>query len=213
MFLLYGLTSPDGHKSRTYKKLPRPSHPGVTLLLFAYHCYLAVTEAVYWLLSIHSAAKPCSCSLSSTRCFSLASASSIPLNFTTQPSIRSIIPREMATPSSAGLPESRVLIIGTGGTICMQQGPDGLQPSGDFLESAMAPRPTFNDMSTPRGKLLSHIHNMTYMYIYLLIYTLYSFAYIPIVSAPLMTDHSSHLKTPSHLISSLTSHHSTLQLT
>uniref|UniRef100_A0A8H7TSZ6 asparaginase n=1 Tax=Bionectria ochroleuca TaxID=29856 RepID=A0A8H7TSZ6_BIOOC len=59
----------------------------------------------------------------------------------------------MATPSSAGLPESRVLIIGTGGTICMQEGPDGLQPSGDFLESAMAPRPTFNDMSTPRVTL------------------------------------------------------------
>ncbi|KAJ6438641.1 lysophospholipase [Purpureocillium lavendulum] len=47
----------------------------------------------------------------------------------------------------AGLPESRVLIIGTGGTICMQDGPDGLAPSGGFLESAMAPRPTFNDMS------------------------------------------------------------------
>lgn len=47
----------------------------------------------------------------------------------------------------AGLPESRVLIIGTGGTICMQEGPDGLTPSEGFLESAMAPRPTFNDMS------------------------------------------------------------------
>lgn len=47
----------------------------------------------------------------------------------------------------AGLPESRVLIIGTGGTICMQEGPDGLAPSKGFLESAMAPRPTFNDMS------------------------------------------------------------------
>ncbi|KAG6036059.1 hypothetical protein E4U41_005792 [Claviceps citrina] len=46
-----------------------------------------------------------------------------------------------------GLPESRVLIIGTGGTICMQEGPDGLAPSAGFLESAMAPRPTFNDMS------------------------------------------------------------------
>ncbi|KAG5977664.1 hypothetical protein E4U55_006629 [Claviceps digitariae] len=46
-----------------------------------------------------------------------------------------------------GLPESRVLIIGTGGTICMQEGPDGLVPSANFLESAMAPRPTFNDMS------------------------------------------------------------------
>jgi L-asparaginase/Glu-tRNA(Gln) amidotransferase subunit D len=48
-------------------------------------------------------------------------------------------------------PESRVLIIGTGGTICMQPTPDGLQPIGGFLESAMAPRPSFNDMSPTRG--------------------------------------------------------------
>jgi lysophospholipase len=46
-------------------------------------------------------------------------------------------------------PESRVLIIGTGGTICMQQGPDGLQPTDNFLENAMAPRPSFNDFSSP----------------------------------------------------------------
>lgn len=51
----------------------------------------------------------------------------------------------------AGLPESRVLIIGTGGTICMQEGPDGLQPSNGFLESAMAPRPSFNDQTSPSG--------------------------------------------------------------
>ncbi|KAF7543747.1 hypothetical protein G7046_g9936 [Stylonectria norvegica] len=50
-------------------------------------------------------------------------------------------------------PESRVLIIGTGGTICMQQGPDGLQPSDGFLESAMAPRPSFNDTSAPKVTL------------------------------------------------------------
>ncbi|KAL3957828.1 hypothetical protein ACCO45_008406 [Purpureocillium lilacinum] len=56
----------------------------------------------------------------------------------------------------AGLPESRVLIIGTGGTICMQDGPDGLAPSGGFLESAMAPRPTFNDMSAPQIKLQAY---------------------------------------------------------
>lgn len=48
----------------------------------------------------------------------------------------------------AGFPESRVLIIGTGGTICMQHGPDGLQPSQGFMDSAMAPRPSFNDMSS-----------------------------------------------------------------
>lgn len=51
----------------------------------------------------------------------------------------------------AGLPESRVLIIGTGGTICMQEGPDGLAPSDGFLDSAMAPRPTFNDFSGGDG--------------------------------------------------------------
>lgn len=58
----------------------------------------------------------------------------------------------------AGLPESRVLIIGTGGTICMQEGPDGLQPSGGFLEAAMAPRPSFNDPSGPSSKSLSLTH-------------------------------------------------------
>lgn len=46
-------------------------------------------------------------------------------------------------------PESRVLIIMTGGTICMQPTPDGLQPIGGFLKAAMAPRPSFNDLSSP----------------------------------------------------------------
>ncbi|KAL7797499.1 asparaginase domain-containing protein [Trichoderma ceciliae] len=59
-------------------------------------------------------------------------------------------------PVNAGLPESRVLIIGTGGTICMQEGPDGLAPSDGFLESAMAPRPTFNDNSEPSVKLQTY---------------------------------------------------------
>ncbi|ROT40837.1 lysophospholipase [Sodiomyces alkalinus F11] len=44
-------------------------------------------------------------------------------------------------------PESRVLIIMTGGTICMQPTPDGLQPIGGFIANAMAPRPSFNDKS------------------------------------------------------------------
>ncbi|KAL7903625.1 asparaginase domain-containing protein [Trichoderma sp. SZMC 28014] len=56
-------------------------------------------------------------------------------------------------PVNAGLPESRVLIIGTGGTICMQEGPDGLAPSDGFLESAMAPRTVFNDNSGTSVKL------------------------------------------------------------
>lgn len=46
-------------------------------------------------------------------------------------------------------PESRVLIIMTGGTICMQPSSDGLVPMAGFLENAMAPRPSFNDASDP----------------------------------------------------------------
>ncbi|PHH62172.1 hypothetical protein CDD81_7366 [Ophiocordyceps australis] len=62
-------------------------------------------------------------------------------------------PAQVAEVPSAALPESRVLIISTGGTICMQEGPDGLTPSEGFLESAMAPRSTFNDRSSPDVKL------------------------------------------------------------
>lgn len=50
-------------------------------------------------------------------------------------------------------PESRVLIIMTGGTICMQPSADGLVPMTGFLENAMAPRPSFNDSSTPTVKI------------------------------------------------------------
>jgi lysophospholipase len=48
-------------------------------------------------------------------------------------------------------PESRVLIIMTGGTICMQPSADGLVPMTGFLENAMAPRPSFNDHASPSG--------------------------------------------------------------
>lgn len=74
-------------------------------------------------------------------------------------------PANGAAGLDASLPESRVLIIGTGGTICMQNGPDGLQPSKDFMASAMAPRPSFNDMSSPKGMydLLIHFHQREYM--------------------------------------------------
>ncbi|KAI0021878.1 asparaginase [Xylariomycetidae sp. FL0641] len=46
-----------------------------------------------------------------------------------------------------GYPESRVLIIITGGTICMQPSEAGLVPVEGFLQGAMAPRPSFNDAS------------------------------------------------------------------
>ncbi|GKT85091.1 lysophospholipase [Colletotrichum tofieldiae] len=54
---------------------------------------------------------------------------------------------------ASNYPESRVLIIMTGGTICMQPTADGLQPIGGFLKNAMAPRPSFNDKSSPPVQL------------------------------------------------------------
>lgn len=45
--------------------------------------------------------------------------------------------------------ESRVLVIMTGGTICMQPSPSGFIPARGFQEQCMARLPTFNDASTP----------------------------------------------------------------
>ena len=42
-------------------------------------------------------------------------------------------------------PDAKVLIIMTGGTICMQKSPNGLVPARGFLETCMSPRPEFND--------------------------------------------------------------------
>ncbi|EDU42605.1 L-asparaginase 1 [Pyrenophora tritici-repentis Pt-1C-BFP] len=47
------------------------------------------------------------------------------------------------------LPESRVLIVITGGTICMRKSVDGLVPARGFLKAGLAPRPVFNDGSYP----------------------------------------------------------------
>ncbi|KAM7208746.1 asparaginase domain containing protein [Naviculisporaceae sp. PSN 640] len=58
--------------------------------------------------------------------------------------------------AEAHYPESRVLIIMTGGTICMQPSADGLIPMTGFLQNAMAPRPSFNDYSTPSVKLQAY---------------------------------------------------------
>jgi len=52
----------------------------------------------------------------------------------------------VATNMSQGhVPEARVLVIMTGGTICMQKSQNGLVPARKFLERCMAPRPEFND--------------------------------------------------------------------
>ncbi|KAH8909017.1 asparaginase-domain-containing protein [Coniochaeta sp. PMI_546] len=62
---------------------------------------------------------------------------------------------ERANPQAI-YPESRVLIIMTGGTICMQPSADGLVPMTGFLENAMAPRPSFNDHASPAVKLRAY---------------------------------------------------------
>lgn len=46
-------------------------------------------------------------------------------------------------------PESRILIIITGGTICMRKSENGLIPARGFLKAGLAPRPCFNDGSYP----------------------------------------------------------------
>lgn len=47
------------------------------------------------------------------------------------------------------VPESRVLIVMTGGTICMKPTANGLAPSKSFLENGMSLWPIFNDGSNP----------------------------------------------------------------
>lgn len=49
----------------------------------------------------------------------------------------------------AELPDSRVLIVGTGGTISMVKSDKGLVPSSGLFQSALKPRPSFNDLSPP----------------------------------------------------------------
>ena len=56
----------------------------------------------------------------------------------------------METPHGTRIPaEARALIIMTGGTICMKRSPNGFVPARGFLESCLAPRPSFNDLSNP----------------------------------------------------------------
>ncbi|CAI7613271.1 hypothetical protein N7533_010000 [Penicillium manginii] len=50
-------------------------------------------------------------------------------------------------PDEENVQESRVLIIMTGGTICMQQSPSGFVPARGFQEKCMARVPCFNDAS------------------------------------------------------------------
>ncbi|KAJ5745365.1 hypothetical protein N7520_010547 [Penicillium odoratum] len=67
--------------------------------------------------------------------------------------------------SEEAILESRVLIIMTGGTICMQQSPHGFIPARGFQEKCMARVPSFNDgsLSTPmdvitnsKGDVVAH---------------------------------------------------------
>jgi lysophospholipase len=49
--------------------------------------------------------------------------------------------------SGPGEKERHVLVIITGGTICMQDSPDGLIPTRDFVGNCLKPSPEFNDGS------------------------------------------------------------------
>jgi 60kDa lysophospholipase len=49
------------------------------------------------------------------------------------------------------VPESQVLIIMTGGTICMQRSPCGFVPARDFQQTCLARIPIFNDGSRPES--------------------------------------------------------------
>ncbi|GAW16845.1 hypothetical protein EKO27_g10228 [Xylaria grammica] len=63
----------------------------------------------------------------------------------------------IAADGTSTYPESRVLLIITGGTICMQPSAGGLVPVDGFIKNAMAPRPSFNDMS--ESVTLSAVHD------------------------------------------------------
>ncbi|EPE05061.1 lysophospholipase-like protein [Ophiostoma piceae UAMH 11346] len=65
------------------------------------------------------------------------------------PTVAESLHGHAAASSTMTYPESRVLIIMTGGTICMRPSADGLVPMDGFLEHAMAPRPSFNDPAPP----------------------------------------------------------------
>lgn len=63
--------------------------------------------------------------------------------------ITQAIPEMDAHHLSSSIPESQVLIIMTGGTICMQRSPSGFVPARDFQETCLAKNPIFNDGSRP----------------------------------------------------------------
>lgn len=52
---------------------------------------------------------------------------------------------------SEAVMESRILIVMTGGTICMQRSADGFVPARDFTKACLAPRPSFNDGTAPQS--------------------------------------------------------------
>ncbi|KAH0610754.1 uncharacterized protein H6S33_011181 [Morchella sextelata] len=56
-------------------------------------------------------------------------------------------PDVLSNTGEVKMAESRVLLIMTGGTICMVRGPNGYVPAKGFLESCLKPRPSFNDAS------------------------------------------------------------------
>ncbi|KAI9890648.1 MAG: hypothetical protein M1814_003717 [Vezdaea aestivalis] len=55
----------------------------------------------------------------------------------------------MASQEDPNGPDPQVLIIMTGGTICMVKVPEGLIPARGFLDTCLRPEPSFNDRSKP----------------------------------------------------------------
>ena len=54
--------------------------------------------------------------------------------------------------------ERHILVIITGGTICMQNSPDGLVPTRDFVSNCLSPSPDFNDGSLYENTTVTDEH-------------------------------------------------------
>jgi hypothetical protein len=54
------------------------------------------------------------------------------------------------------LQDSRVLIVMTGGTICMRSSPMALVPQREFMKEAMEPQQRFNDGTKPVSSQIVH---------------------------------------------------------
>src|SRR5450432_3154049 len=92
------------------------------------------------------------------------------------------LPSQMIQAVRSSCPESRILIVMTGGTICMRPSPEGLVPARGFLQEAMAPRPSFNDGSD--GGELPHSYCHLFLSYYLIFSSSWIFLFLKLRSSP-----------------------------